>query len=622
MCPEPSAGPLLPLRRLAPAIPLALAALLAGACASMEAVDRRIERQLETRSRAMGAPPPDRRSVETVDTSTVDPYDASPATRNPPAGELAFDPADPNRDVLERLESFYEPGDERVVLDLEEAFRIAQRSAREYRTAEEDYVFAAIRYLIERHRWGPRLFNDTTALTTFDADDGDYSVALNVINELRVTQRLPYGGAVEARWVTAATHQLAEIVGTRTERSSELILSADIPLLRDAGMIAREDILQAERELVYAARDFERFRREFLVAIARDYFDLVAQQDNIANQEQRLRSVIALKEQREALVQAGRRAPFEARNVQQNVARSQATLSNSQDRYQLAKDRFKVRLGLPVDVDLVIRPVTLVLPEPSISVSLAAQLALSLRLDFQTAVDRIGDFKRAVENAKNQTLPDLDVAASARFSNEDEPGIGGDLAPAYDLEDTDYSLGVTFGLPLDREIERLTLRQATINLARAERNLTQTRDILIVEARAAVREIERARFALQLQEAAIDINQERLRQLEIDAAAVDAQIQLDAENELLQSRNDRDAALRDLRVAILNYLLVTGQMRVEPDGTFQPPAGMVVRRAPSPDAPDLGPGAAEPLLEERPGPGPEEGAPGQVPDEVSEPGQG
>jgi len=54
-------------------------------------------------------------------------------------------------------------GGEARPIDLEEAFRISQRTGREFLTVEEDYIFAAIRLLIERHLWGPRLFNDTSA---------------------------------------------------------------------------------------------------------------------------------------------------------------------------------------------------------------------------------------------------------------------------------------------------------------------------------------------------------------------------------------------------------------------------------------------------------------------------
>ncbi len=136
------------------------------------------------------------------------------------------------------------------------------------------------------------------------------------------------------------------------------------------------------------------------------------------------------------------------------------------------------------------------------------------------------------------------------------------------------------GLPADRlealcrgechhpSDERHAITAIEVGRIRPPANPAAPLSLLIVDARAAVREIERARFALQLQEMAVATNMERQRELELKADQVDAQIKLDADNELLQSRNDRDAALRDLRVAILNYLLVTGQMRVNADGTF------------------------------------------------------
>lgn len=590
----------------------------------MKSIDRKIQRSMRERSDQMGALTPPLERPQASITSTVDPYDREPPTRNPSAGQLDYKTADPNEEVLKRLDSYYKPIGPTLELDLEGTFRVAERSAREYRSAEEDYIFAAIRYLIQKHDWGPRFFDDVTTDVNANSNNGDYSVAMNLINELRATQRLPYGGSVEARLVTQAADQLVNIVGNKVQRSSELILSGNIPLLRNAGLIAQEDLIQAERNLVYAARTFERFRRQFLVSIAQDYFDLVTLQSNIRNQEHRLQSVTQLYEQRRALVEAGRQAPFDARNVEQNVKRSQSTLASSNDAFQLAKDRFKVRLGIPVDTELEIKPVTILLPEPGVSVTEAAQLALKYRLDYQNAVDRVGDQKRAVENAKNQILPSLDLTGTVTFGNEN---VGrGDLAPAFDLNDTDYAFGVTLGLPLDREVERLNLRQATIQLERSERNLAQTRDNLIVDARSAVRETARAQFALQLQEEAIKINQRRITSLEIDQANTTAQQQLDAQDNLLQSQNDRDQALRDLRVAILNYLLSTGQMRVAPDGTFQPLQGMVLRHM-QPQEPyeppsGLTPGGKE--MQGPPAPIPElapavqgvEGAGGAVPGEV------
>jgi outer membrane protein TolC len=62
------------------------------------------------------------------------------------------------------------------------------------------------------------------------------------------------------------------------------VLSGDIPLLRGAGSVAREGLIQAERDLIYQSRSFERSRRTLLVSIARDYFNLLEQQAVIQNQ--------------------------------------------------------------------------------------------------------------------------------------------------------------------------------------------------------------------------------------------------------------------------------------------------------------------------------------------------
>ena len=66
-------------------------------------------------------------------------------------------------------------------------------------------------------------------------------------------------------------------------QTADLIFNADIPLLRGAGMVAREDLIQAERNMVYAARDFERFRRTFLFDITTEFLNLVVLQLAIGN---------------------------------------------------------------------------------------------------------------------------------------------------------------------------------------------------------------------------------------------------------------------------------------------------------------------------------------------------
>ncbi len=559
---------------------LALLGTLCGVgCQSMSDIDRKIDAVVRERAARtnVGNPPP----VRSAGLPEREPRqtDTDPSTINPDASQLSYEPgATDESDVLAQLSSYYKPPPPGATrLDLAGALRQAQLTSREYLRAEEDYLLAAIRLLIERHDWGPRFF-DTLSSTIAASDRESYESALSVVNELRVAQRLPYGGEVEARLVTAAAYQLigelSDPNGARYDADTSLEVAARVPLLRDAGLIAREDLIQAERDLVYAARDFERFRRELAFSIAADYFRLINQLQGVANQRQQLRGIQRLYLQRDALVQAGRARGFELKNVEQRLLSARVALLNAQDSYKLALDRFKIRLGLDVTDDIVLDPVRLSLADPDASLEAATLAALTYRLDYQTEVDQIADAQRAVRNARNQLLPDLELTGSIARSNDADATTD---SVSFDFEDTDYEAGITFGLPLDREQERLRLRQATIALERTQRDLAQFRDNLVLDARRALRDIKQARYSLDLQDRAVEINELRIEELFLRKDEVDAQAELDAQDDLLRSLNDRSQAESDLQIAILDYLLTSGQLRVDGVGLIEPLPGMQVR---------------------------------------------
>lgn len=558
---------------------LVLGALVVCGCSSMSTIDRRIQGLMDDRTAQLGGgatAPVIREPVES--TYVVDgQYDKRPKSINPSADELVFEiqTARSVDEVLERLDRYNKLSENVLHLSLEDCFRISQQSAREYIQAEEEYILDAIRLLIERHRWGPRFFDDVTVSTDYDIVNGNETAALNVINDLRVTQRLPYGGEVEARLLSRATQQLTSVVGNQYSQANELALTANVPLLRDAGLIAQEDLIQAERDLIYAARRFERFRREFFVRVAGEYFSLIAFRDGLVNQEATLQSRRRNAERRRALVRAGIEPPSEAALAEQDVLSVQNQLNDARDRYIVAKDEFKILLGIPMEVEVEPLPVTIAIPEPAVSLSEAVDRAMTFRLDYQTIRDRILDSRRVVANARNQLLPDLDLRLAAAWNTDpDDRGL-----PSFEVGNSNYAASVTFGLPLDREIERLNVRSAMVFLQRAVRNQEQARDRIILEARAAVRRVDTSRNALNLQERAVALNERRIEEFEAKSDQITAQQQIEAEDNLLRSRNDRDAAIRDLRTAVLNYLLATGQMRVAADGTFQPLSGMVEESA-------------------------------------------
>jgi outer membrane protein TolC len=561
----------------------ALVTSTAGCAINADSIDRRVAKLIETNSQRMGkdtaAPAPNPGVVPARSASS---FTRQPPTTNPDAAAIRYTPADESRDVIARLRRYADqygvmeatqPPDENAppatppegttLLTLDGALGLAQRSGRELLSAQEEYILAAIRVLVERHLWGPRFFNDTSATLSGDGDAGSFGSALSVVNTLRAAQRLPSGGQVEAQWLVRATDQLRRISGEKYRQSSEIALSADIPLMRGAGDAAREDQIQAERDLIYAARNFERFRREFLVQIASDYFDLVRTRDGIRNQRRSLESVKTLEQSVRSRVEAGRLQAFEVDIAASRVASAEASLLSSLDGFILQLERFRIRLGLETDGQLWLSDDAISLDEPDIDEDEAGRLALEYRLDLQNERDRLDDARRGVRIAQQNLLPDLNLSGRVGVPTDPDRVRGGLNLSADDLN---YSAGLTLSLPLDREVERLNLRSSLIALQRSERTYEQNRDNVVVGARSALRAVDLARRQLQLAEQQVEINRRRLRSQELQRDVVSTQSIIDTENDLLAAENERDRSRTALRTSVLRYLLETDQLRVDDQG--------------------------------------------------------
>ena len=88
--------------------------------------------------------------------------------------------------------------------------------------------------------------------------------------------------------------------------SAGLVLSGTIPLLRGFGMVNLEPFIESERKLIYEVRNFEDFRRSFVVDISRLYFNLLAQQQGIRNRRINLAQSTDLRIRSQELYNANR----------------------------------------------------------------------------------------------------------------------------------------------------------------------------------------------------------------------------------------------------------------------------------------------------------------------------
>ena len=558
---------------------LALALVGAGGCqAPFKVIDNRTTTLLAETNHDLGADTVTPR-LEWETGSKPDKFrsDAlhnyTPPTVNPAAEQLRFTADGDAESVMRRLGIFAEVPADSLDMDLVDVLVYAVKNSRDYRFAEEDYLLEALRLISERHLWGPRLFNDTSAEVFAVGNDGLYDSSVRLVNDLRVTQRLPYGGEIRASLLASATRDLHDHVAE--SQSLDLLFTLDIPLLRGAGWVAREPLLQAERNVVYAARSFERFRREFVVDITTSYLTLVVLQQAIRNAEANVTMREGFEVRQRALTDAGRAPPFEAAQAEQATLSQRNTLALQQEGYRLALDRFKVRLGMPEE-----QPVNIVasspdLPVPRIDLNDAVRAAMAYRLDLQNSRDVIDDARRGVNNARNDLLADLDLAASAVPTGiiDDTTGVN------FDLQDTTYRASIVFGLPIDRTIERSNLRQSQVNLQRSVRAYEQFRDTVAINVRAAARNIDVALFSQTLQEENVRVSRRNLAQIDAAPARANARDRNEGASQLLSAQDTYLRARRDVQVAILLYLLESGQLRLDPDGTIRLLNGMELQPA-------------------------------------------
>ncbi len=453
--------------------------------------------------------------------------------------------------------------------DLKQTLIYAERHARDLQNAKEDLFLAALDLTLERHLWTPQ-FSATVTSEYEDFEAADVlDQAMTSVAEVAVRQRLPLGGEVAARAVASFVNDLQQRV--TTGESGQLIVEANIPLFRGAGRIAYESRYVAERELIYAVRAYERFRRSFLVTVASNYFAVQQRRTAIANTVLSRKSRSEAWEKAEFTERMGRsRTVFDASRAQSTLRDAEVALSRAREQYQTAMDSFKILLGMPV-----IEPLDV--PEQSadqasqlldhmltdISVPEAIEVALKYRLDLLNDADRVDDARRGVSIAENRILPDLDFTGSVvSNSNPDHLSV-----TTQDMSRTSWRAGLQLRID-DRWTEVRDYRSSQIGLRRAQRGYSEFRDRVRADVRRAMRRIAQTADVRKIQEMNVAENERRLAAatVQYNLGKQTNQDVVDAETDLLAARNDFADAVAAYRIAILQFRRDTGTLRVNDDG--------------------------------------------------------
>jgi hypothetical protein len=441
-----------------------------------------------------------------------------------------------------------------------EAIAYAVQNSRNYQTESERLYTAALDVSLERHLFTPRPFASVSTRYEGGQESVDYRSAMSVASEAGVRQRLPYGGEVVASGLVEFVNALND--NTADGEDARLALNASVPLLRGAGMINLEALIQSERSMIYTIRQFEEFRRDFAVDIASTYFGLLNDQQSIRNRYVRYITSVDLVARSEALFAAGRITALEVQRSQQELFTSEDSVNRAIEAYQNRLDRFKVTIGMPVDEPLTIVPVVLDTASPDLNAEAINDVALRYRLDLQTVRDQLDDSRRRADNARNRLGADLTLSAGSSVGNRDNTS-------ATQIEDGElqYNAGLELDLPVDRLSERNTYRASLISLAQAQRRVRDTEANIAVDVRSAIRAIRSAEVSLVIQNQAIEIARQRLDfaiESLLTGRSNDTRNVVEAQTSLLQAQDGLENARASLQIAILRYYRDTGLLRLDP----------------------------------------------------------
>ena len=446
-----------------------------------------------------------------------------------------------------------------ITLSLDQALGYAIKNSREYQSEKEKLYLTALNLTGERHNFRPSFFGRTRAESN-RLSDGERTGTAST--DLGINQALRTGGSLG---ISIANDLLRYFTGDpRRSAASVLNLNVTQPLLRGAGSkIAAERLTQANRNVVYAVRDFSHFQNTFSVEIVNDYFDLLQLKNVIFNEYNNYESRRANKEYLTARVD--RESPEAQGDAKQDELQAKNRYISSITSYRNALDRFKITLGLPQPTNLRLddTEIDLIRAAGAKSLYLGSQegflVALDNRLPLFNQIDRFEDNKRQVAIAANQLKADLNIIGSSSLNSDGGPTDYAD----FDFKNVRTSVGLQLNLPLDRLRERNDYRATLINFESATRTLGQNFDELRNLLDRRIRELEQFRQSYQIQQNAVVLAKNRVEgnQLRLKAGTVIFRRLSESQDALISTQNAETRALVDYLGARLNLLIDLGVLQ-------------------------------------------------------------
>ncbi|MCK4913297.1 MAG: TolC family protein [Planctomycetes bacterium] len=461
------------------------------------------------------------------------------------------------------------------ILTLPQAVAIATANSRIYQIQKEEMYLRAMDLILSRHAFAPHLAGIVS----------EQYLEENGFEQLTTTagfgfEQLLAGGtrisaAIAAGWLDIITGNAQGGLATI------LIATVSQPLLaRSEYKIALENLTQAERNVLYQLRIFNRFRRTFVVEVVTKYYVTLQLSDTMKNARNNYEVLCNVYEKAEKLSDAGRIARFEFDQIEQDKLNAKDTWIQDARDYKQSLDELKFQLAISPDAMLILDVNELdaiasaaEANELNFSESQALEAALSCRLDLANSADAVIDGRRKVTVAAEQLGMELTLTASTDFSTERKTGFDA----LSTLERGGVQIGADLDFGLDRTAEQDAYRRALITLNQSRRNYAELADLIILEIRRSYRDLQSAaeQRKVQLQQLALARKRFDNTFLLLQYGRASSRRVLDAQSDLFDAQNAKTKAVVNYTIAVLNFYCDSGLLQVKPDGMWQSSASSV-----------------------------------------------
>ncbi|MGD0573304.1 MAG: TolC family protein [Sedimentisphaerales bacterium] len=452
---------------------------------------------------------------------------------------------------------------------LAQAVAIATKYNRDYQFQKEYLYLQALTLTGERYKYALKWFG------TIDYEytkNGESPESQNISSEVGVSKTLltPEGillnSSLAIDWVRFLTGD------PRTTLSGVLSGTLDIPLLGNGGgKAAWEELTQAERNVLYQIRTFNRYRQTFVVNTISAYYGVLQNKDGVTNAKNNWNSSVEYRKQAEMEAKTGRTAPYEVDQARQRELSAYDSYIITLQIYEQSLDSFKIMLSLPVNTPLELDQNELKAlqnygtTKPQFSIDDAIETALRCRLDLANSADAIDDAQRTVKLAAEGLGPQLDLTGSTNVNSQGNAHIDN-----FQFHKGTYNGGLSADLPFDRKNQRNAYRQALITLQQQQRAYSQSVDSVVQNVRQDYRQVMATAEEFITQEKSLAIAEERVKNMPLLLKSGRAKTTdlLDAQDALLLAQNDLTSALVGHTIAKLTFYSDVGILQVKPDGMW------------------------------------------------------